>query len=197
MPAEVSPFQRLRVFYQERFRPVYDRFSSNGNVPQEIHAELAAAFDHFLRKTEGDATSVSEHEVERIIGHVKRATFDAFKLVHRDEIKRAYTQLLSGRYAEVHDGRLHAEANALWNRAREISMEARQLESLSGKIDTESWNRAFDKWNELLPIADEFARILASDEIARAAAKSRWHIAVQVGWGLLLAVLGVVLGKVF
>ena len=60
MQSERTAYQRLRDFYQGEFRPVYDRFSSNGNVPQEIHAELAAAFDHLLRKVE-DCRRYSDH----------------------------------------------------------------------------------------------------------------------------------------
>lgn len=197
MPSEQTAYQRLRDFYQDEFRPVYDRFSANGNIPQEIHAELAAAFDHLLRFADDDPTRIADSEVDRVIGHVKRATFDAFKLTLRDEIKRAYAFLLARRFAGVHDGKFHAEINAMWNRARDIAREARRLESLSGKIDTDGWNRAFAKWNEILPIADAFSKLMESEEVARARAQSRMAIVIQVVWGIALAVLGVVLGKLF
>ena len=197
MQSERTAYQRLRDFYQGEFRPVYDRFSSNGNVPQEIHAELAAAFDHLLRKAEDDPAKVPESEVDQVIGHVKRATFDAFKLMLRDEVKRAYVFLLSKRFSDVHDGKFHAEINVLWNQARDIAREARRLESLSGKIDTDGWNQAFAKWNELLPIADRFSELMASDEVARAKGKSRIAVVIQIIWGIVLAALGVVLGKLF
>ena len=48
MPAN-SPFLQVRDFYLNRYRPIYDHFVTNGEVPQELHAEVAAAFDHLFR----------------------------------------------------------------------------------------------------------------------------------------------------
>ena len=71
-----SPFAKVREFYLARYRPLYDHFVTNGEVPQELHAEVAAAFDHLLRVSPGGEESLPEREVAKVVAHIKRATFD-------------------------------------------------------------------------------------------------------------------------
>ena len=47
MPSD-SPFLQVRDFYLTRYRPLYDHFVTNGEVPQELHAEVAAVFGAVL-----------------------------------------------------------------------------------------------------------------------------------------------------
>ena len=42
-----SPFLQVRDFYLTRYRPLYDHFVTNGEVPQELHAEVAGGFSTF------------------------------------------------------------------------------------------------------------------------------------------------------
>ena len=39
----------LQHFYITEYRPLYDRFVVENRLPQELHAEVAAAFDHLMR----------------------------------------------------------------------------------------------------------------------------------------------------
>ena len=94
-------------------------------------------------------------DCERVCGHLKRATFDSFKLIYQNEIRIPYVKFMDDKYAEVHDGDFRKEITEKWTEARRIADEARALERKSREYDT-SWDAAFAKWNELLPIAEYF-----------------------------------------
>ena len=66
MPAD-SPFLQVRDFYLNRYRPIYDHFVTNGEVPQELHAEVAAAFDHLFRIAPDGEASLRAREASRVI----------------------------------------------------------------------------------------------------------------------------------
>lgn len=200
MPSD-SPFLQVRDFYLTRYRPLYDHFVTNGEVPQELHAEVAAAFDHLFRIAPDGETSLHGKEALKVIAHIKRATFDAFKVLFKREIREQYDMLHAMAYADVDNGEFLADVHTAWVEASAIAREARRLETASGDINTESWHAAFDKWNEIVPYAQKFSEWAASKKVARAAAKSRRGVALGVLWSIGLtvfgAVLGVVLSKVF
>ena len=154
-------FRDLRAFYKEEYRPLYDRFVVEGQVAQELHAEVAAAFDHLMRPDINSVNEVPDADFERVAGHLKRATFDAFKLILED-IRQKHNRLMDDRYSNVDNGEFHSAITKLWNDAKEISIRARRFENLSDATDLDSWNLAFDEWKKLLPIADYFNKELAS-----------------------------------
>lgn len=196
--SSLSKFAQLRDFYLTEYRPLYDRFVTEGASAQELHAEVAAAFDHLMRKSGENPDSVSSEELDRIAGHIKRATFDAFKVIFKKNIYDPYLALGDRKYGDVHDGKFHQELNALYARAASISREARALESLSGKIDSVQWGMAFDKWKEILPIADEFRTLQCSPEIGRAKVKASRNLIYGILDKLFWAILGsIVLPKLF
>lgn len=43
-------FEELRNFYHNVYCHLYRRFIIEHQLPQELHAEVAAAFDHLLRE---------------------------------------------------------------------------------------------------------------------------------------------------
>ena len=200
MPSD-SPFLKVRDFYLNRYRPLYDHFVTNGEVPQELHAEIAAAFDHLFRIAPDGEASLHGQEAHKVIAHIKRATFDAFKVLFKREIREQYDKLHTSAYAEVDNGEFLAEVHATWIEASTIAKEARRLETASGDIDTASWHAAFDKWNEIIPYAQRFSEWAASKKVAHAAAKSKRRVVLSVLWSIGLtvfgAILGVVLSKIF
>jgi len=197
--SEATDFSRLREFYLTEYRPLYDRFVTEGASAQELHAEIAAAFDHLMRKSETTPDSVSSDEIAKIVGHIKRATFDAFKVIFKKNVHDPYLALSDRKYGDVHDGKFHQELNVLWAKAATVSREARSLESLAGTIDSEQWGRAFVKWKEILPIADELRSLQSSPEIGRAKIKARrsliYGFADKLFWAVIGAVLSIVIAE--
>ena len=199
--SEPSTFTQLRDFYLTEYRPLYDRFVTEGASAQELHAEVAAAFDHLMRKCGESPEIISPEELDRVVGHIKRATFDAFKVVFKKNVHDPYITLSSRKYGDVHDGKFHQELNELFASAVRISREARALETLSGKIDTRQWGMAFSKWKEILPIADKFRELQCSPEIGRAKAKASRNIIYSIldklTWAIVGAGLSIALTKLF
>ena len=103
MPSD-SPFLQVRDFYLTRYRPLYDHFVTNGEVPQELHAEVAAAFDHLFRRARDGEVSLHGKEASKVIAHIKRATFDAFKIMLKREIREQYDKLHTTAYSDVDNG---------------------------------------------------------------------------------------------
>lgn len=187
-------FRDLRAFYKEEYRPLYDRFVVEGQVAQELHTEVAAAFDHLMRPDVNSVNEVPDADFERVAGHLKRATFDAFKLILED-IRQKHNRLMDDRYSNVDNGEFHSAITKSWNEAKEISIRARRFENLSDATDLNSWNLAFDEWKKLLPIADHFNKELASKKIVSANEKSRVQKIKSVCWALCLLFLGWLLPK--
>jgi len=185
----------LCAFYTKEYRPLYDRFFSAGIYAQEMHTEVAAGVDHlFSRMSPG--IEIPAEEIDKAAAHFKRATFDAFKLVYENEIRKAYNILIDKKYADVHDGKFRNEVTALWVEAQKIAQNARKHETLSRKTDIVRWGAAFDEWKKILPFADEFTKIMASPEVVRATKKTRVErILAALFWiGTLIA--GAVLGRI-
>jgi hypothetical protein len=195
MPSDI-PFAQVREFYLTRYRPLYDHFVTNGEVPQELHAEVAAAFDHLLRVALDGEKSLRERESAKVVAHIKRATFDAFKVLFRREIREQYDRLHTAAYADVDNGDFLVDVHAAWVEASAIATEARRLETASGDINTEGWHAAFDKWNEIIPYAEKFSEWALSKKVAHAAAKHKRGVVFSIVWSIALTVFGTVLGCV-
>ncbi len=186
----------LKRFYFDVFRPLYDRFMNSGAVAQEIHAEMAAALDHLFCKSGETISDVSKKEIERISGHLKRATFDGFKLIFEREIRRPYERFMDNKYAEVHDGEFRREISEKWESARTIANEARSLERKSREYDS-TWDKAFSKWNEIIEIANYFNAISVDQKVVRARGKSARQVVLSLLFQFFLIIVSLVLGAVF
>ena len=195
----VTTFSQLRDFYLAEYRPLYDRFVTEGASAQELHAEIAAAFDHLMRKSAASPDAVPPEEIEKIVGHIKRATFDAFKVIFKKNVHDPYLALSDRKYGDVHDGKFHQELNALWSKAVAISREARAMESLSGTIDSVQWGKSFSKWKEILPIADELRGFQSSPEVGRAKINARrrliYSLADKFAWAVIGAILSIIIAR--
>ena len=187
-------FLQIKDFYLTRYRPLYDHFVTNGEVPQELHVEVAAAFDHLFRIAKSGDLFLTGKEASRVIAHIKRATFDAFKIMFKREIREQYDRLHSSKYADVDNGDFLVEVHQAWVEASTIAKEARHLETSTGEIDTDGWHKAFDKWNEILPYAKKFSDWSLSSKVARAAAKYHKNKIIGIIWSVILTIFGAILG---
>ena len=190
----------LQHFYISEYRPLYDRFIVEYRVPQELHAEVAAAFDHLMRKpVEGGR--IEPEDFDRVVGHLKRATFDSFKLLFENGIRAKHDRFMDSRYADVEDGEFQPRVRKLFNEAVIIAREARTMEHVSDRVDSEAWGRAFDVWKKLLPIADEFTALESSPKIQRAQVRGRvkkfWSVLKDLGLMILGAIFSWVISKLF
>ena len=193
---EPKTFAELQKFYTDVYTPLYDRFINSGAAPQELHAEAVACLDHLFCHVNGDVGELAEEDVRRAAGHLKRASFDGFKLI-LEQTRAIYQKLMDARYAEVHDGSFRQEITAKWREAVGVADAARPLERRSRDINYSSWDAAFEKWQELLPVADYFIGLLTDKTVVRAVAKSRRQKVISVVIWLLGIVLGALLGKLF
>ncbi len=191
---EPKTFAELQRFYTDVYTPLYDRFINSGAAPQELHAESAACLDHLFCHVNGDVGELAEEDVRRAAGHLKRASFDGFKLIF-EQTRAIYQTLMDDRYAEVHDGTFRHEITAKWREAVSIADEARPLERRSRDVNYAAWDSAFAKWQELLPIADYFIALLTDKTVVRAVAKTRRQKVISFVIWILGIVLGAVIGK--
>lgn len=166
----------LRIFYLDEYLPLYDRFVVAAHVPQELHAEVAAAFDHLMRQP---ISKITDTDLDRIAGHLKRATFDSFKLIFEKEIRERYNRLMSPVYVNVEDGKFQPKIQKLFDEAQKSAIAARNAERLSSKVNVDAWNQAFDLWKKILPIADTFQSEEFSEKIIRVARNRRRDIIIR------------------
>jgi len=189
-----AKFADLCAFYNNEYRPLYDRFICLGAVAQELHTEIAAGADHLFSNAGADG-DIPPEEIERAVAHFKRATFDAFKMVFEAEIRGQYALLMDRKYADVHDGKFRGEITALWNEAKSVAANARGHETLSRRTDIARWGAAFAEWKKILPLADEFSRIMSSPEVVRATKKSRNEFVRDIVIWFVGLFAGALLGK--
>ena len=173
-------FREFQRFYGEVFSPIYDRFMTSGAVAQELHAEMAAGLDHLFCKTSETTGEIPEEEIRKVAGHLKRATFDSFKLIFEQEIRRTYGKLMGNRYADVHDGRFRKEITVKWLEAKGYADAARAMERKSRGAYNDNWHVAFDEWRKILPIADYFNGLLTDETVIRARRASVRQIVIRI-----------------
>lgn len=163
----------VRKFYWNEFIVIYDILNANlKQLPSELHFEIAAAFDHLMRTDVLDSgDSTRQENLEKAVGHLKRATFDGFKLLFKYPIRQRWLQLTNHRYDDVDNGQFIPKVEAIWKEAREIVCTARKKERLSKKDDPLAWNEAFVEWRKLLPILRRLDDMAESDAARRARRK--------------------------
>lgn len=88
----------------------------------------------------------------------------------------------------------------MFNEAKEIAEEARKLEHPDVE-DYKSWGLAFDMWQKILPIADQFKKEENSEKILRVK-NPKWretfyYWKVNLFWSFIGAVLGVLLSVIY
>ena len=111
---------------------------------------MAAALDHLMR-SDPHKDTFSNSDLDRVCGHLKRATFDAFKMLY-EHLRDLYRRLRDPDFKIVDNGDFLPRIERRWHEAREINRNARKHESLAGNADPSEWDAAFDEWSKLIPI---------------------------------------------
>lgn len=153
----------LRELYFKEFCPLYNYLCSKlESLPSELHFEIAASFDHLMRA--GLVINGTKYEAENIAkasGHLKRATFDAFKLLYKYTTRPLWKKLTRSRYESVPG--FVEDVNEKWIEANKAVEAARGLERTSRGDSPEQWSAAFDEWKKLRVITQELEEMLVSD----------------------------------
>ena len=153
----------LRELYFKEFCPLYNYLCSKlESLPSELHFEIAASFDHLMRA--GLVINGTKYEAENIAkasGHLKRATFDAFKLLYKYTTRPLWKKLTRSRYESVPG--FVEDVNEKWIKANKAVEAARGLERTSRGDSPEQWSAAFDEWKKLRIITQELEEMLVSD----------------------------------
>jgi len=189
-------FRNLQEFYLTEYRPLYDKFCVKLRIPQELHVEIAAALDHLMRSTVTTVGDISADDLDRAAGHIKRATFDSFKLL-LEEIRRLHDRLIAPRYVDVHDGKFQPSVEKIWREAQSIAEKARSCEQLSDRVNLESWDKAFETWKGILPILETFEDHITSDVLIRVQKASRRAKVRKIVYDIGLALFGALVGTLF
>ncbi|MEO5377654.1 MAG: hypothetical protein H7832_07735 [Magnetococcus sp. DMHC-6] len=75
-------FKELFDFYYNECKPLYGSISADNILPFELLTEINAAFDHISRHWYYGEEEINV--VPQASGHLKRSTFDAFKLILKE-----------------------------------------------------------------------------------------------------------------
>lgn len=135
--------KELFDFYYERFKPIYAHVESLNQPPTEMFFEINAAFDHLSRIWKYDQSE--EEAIKKVASHLKRGTFDAFKIILR-ETRSHYDELRDVDLSIVDNGHFQQDMIHKWNTIRELAVRARQMEG--DTREEHRWNEPFDLWEK-------------------------------------------------
>ncbi len=153
----------LRQLYFTEFCPLYDYLCSKlESIPSELHFEISAAFDHLMRAgLEIDGRKYETENIAKASGHLKRATFDAFKLLYKYTTRPLWKKLTRSRYETVPG--FVEDVQRKWIEATTAVEHARGLERISRGDAPDQWTEAFDEWKKLRGITQDLEDMFVSD----------------------------------
>ena len=185
-----SDMKGLRKLYFSEFVVLYDYLCSKLNdLPSELHFEVTAAFDHIMRAgLEFDGKVYEEENIEKASGHLKRATFDAFKLLYKYTTRPLWKKLTRSRYEAVPG--FVEEVNEKWHEANQVVERARSLERITHGDSPDQWSAAFDEWKKLRVITDDLEQLAVCD---RAKLARRKYVRAWI-FGAISTIAVIVLG---
>ena len=166
--------KRISDFYFKEFTPIYDYLNAKlKHIPSELHFEIAAAFDHIMRAEQlEDNENEANENFNRAIGHLKRASFDAFKLLYKHPLRDLWVKLSSSKYSDVDNGEFIGKVNDLWYKASDVVTNARGMERHYGHKDNpEHWDAIFSEWRKLIDIMKKMEELDVSPGAKRARMK--------------------------
>ncbi len=134
----------LIEFYYQVFKPLYAHMQVINKPPLEMFFELNAVFDHLSRYWHYGESE--EQAVYHAAAHLKRACFDAFKIVYRETWKH-YKELRRIDTSIIDNGKFDSELIHTFQKIRLQAIEARKTEGNSR--DEAIWYKAFDIWYEV------------------------------------------------
>jgi len=178
----------LRQLYFVEFCPLYDYLCSKlESIPSELHFEVSAAFDHLMRAgLEFDGRKYEAENIAKASGHLKRATFDAFKLLYKYTTRPLWKKLTRSRYETVPG--FVEDVQQKWNEATTAVERARGLERISRGDSPDQWSEAFDEWKKLRGITQDLEDMFVSD---RAKLARRRYIRSWIAGAVLAVATGV------
>lgn len=195
MASQPSDMTGLRQLYFAEFVPLYDYLSSKlENLPSELHFEVTAAFDHIMRAgVEVNGVTYEAENIAKAAGHLKRATFDAFKLLYKYTTRPLWKKMTRSRY-EVIPGFVE-KVQEKWYEANVVVERARGLERISHSDSPDQWSAAFEEWKKLRAITDELEQMSVSEEakLARRKYIRSWVSGILITLATIVA--GHYLGK--
>lgn len=195
MASQPSDMAGLRQLYFAEFVPLYDYLSSKlENLPSERHFEVTAAFDHIMRAgVEVNGVTYEAENIAKAAGHLKRATFDAFKLLYKYTTRPLWKKMTRSRY-EVIPGFVE-KVQEKWYEANVVVERARGLERISHSDSPDQWSVAFEEWKKLRAITDELEQLSVSEEakLARRKYIRSWVSGILITLATIVA--GHYLGK--
>lgn len=119
------------------------KFKTFNDFPVELVFEVAAAWDHLSRHWKyGESEKAC---VDKAARHIKRAVFDAYKLLLKNAVDE-YDQLLEIDTSLIDNGHYDQQLRLLMSEIRNDSIAARTAEG--DTCGTDGWNRAFSVWND-------------------------------------------------
>ncbi len=147
-PKTIASLVRL---YYDRYKPLYNGMQTFNQMPVELVFEIAAAWDHLSRHWQ-----YSEPEdscVDRAASHVKRAVFDAYKLILKQTVDQ-YNDLMRIDTSLIDNGQFDSRLRALMSEIRADSIAARSGEGNTGGSD--GWDHAFALWGAVHAKMEQF-----------------------------------------
>lgn len=128
-------------FYYEDFKPLYSHLQILNEPPLEMLFEINAAFDHLSRHWKYKQNE--EEAVNTACAHLKRACFDAFKIVVRETCDH-YNELRKTNTSIIDNGDFDKEMRMLHHKIGLGAITARQSEGDSR--DETKWHEAYELW---------------------------------------------------
>jgi len=172
----------LRQLYFTEFCPLYNYLCSKlESIPSELHFEVSAAFDHLMRAgLEIDGRKYEAENIAKASGHLKRATFDAFKLLYKYTTRPLWKKLTRSRYETVPG--FVEDVQRKWIEATTAVERARGLERISSGDAPDQWSAAFNEWKKLRGITQELEDMFVSDraKLARRRYFRSWIVGIAV-----------------
>ena len=172
----------LRQLYFTEFCPLYNYLCSKlESIPSELHFEVSAAFDHLMRAgLEIDGRKYEAENIATASGHLKRATFDAFKLLYKYTTRPLWKKLTRSRYETVPG--FVEDVQRKWIEAATAVERARGLERISRGDAPDQWSEAFNEWKKLRGITQELEEMFVSDraKLARRRYVRSWIVGIAV-----------------
>ena len=187
MSRKPRTISELFQFYYDRFKPIYDHVQSLNELPAQLGFEVQAAFDHLSRHWQcGEEEGPT---VDRVAGHLKRATFDAFKLITRDA-RDQYNHLLNVDVSVIDNGDFQKQMIQLWVEIKEGAIQARAAEGNGGT--PEKWHEAFDLWEGVFVSCRQFEKdFYRNPKIEWARTRQKKHRRLKIaGWIVLSIATG-------
>ncbi len=146
--------KNLFLFYKDTVKQAYAAISAQNQLPAEVLFEIHAAFDHLSRIYTYDEPEVTA--VKKAYGHLKRATFDIFKLFVKEHTDQ-WLDLRNKNLDYIDNGKFKHSVISLHYEIIDLAKKARSCEG-------EDTDRAFENWIEVYAKCQKFTDEYYSSE---------------------------------